>query len=58
VRDERVVRQLLDRGADPNMGASFGSIYGQGDTPPSPNSGATLNAAASHGTIAVIDLVI
>jgi ankyrin repeat protein len=54
----RETRQMASRGADPNIGVTFVDPHARADAPPPSNSGAALNAAASNGTIAVIDLLI
>lgn len=55
--DEVTARWLLDRGADLNIGAMYEPPYARGTDPPPSNTGASLNAAAYYGTIAVFDFV-
>ena len=56
MRDETLVRWLLDQGADPNIGAPY--TFVPSDSDPFPNCGDALNFAAGYGSLVILDLLL
>ncbi|MCJ1379688.1 hypothetical protein MMC17_002790 [Xylographa soralifera] len=56
MRDETLVRWLLDHGADPNIGAPY--TFVPSDSAPVTNSGDALNHAAASLSVATFDLLL
>ncbi|MCJ1433061.1 Ankyrin-2 [Xylographa pallens] len=56
MRDETLVRWLLDHGADPNIGAPY--TFVPSDSDPVPNCGEALDFAAGYGSVVIFDLLL